>query len=85
MKQRTLLIAVLGLVLNGCSQDTGPYGGHPYAWYASHIKEARAQVQWCKEKSTHPDDIDACKLAQRAVDEDNMRTWFMKKPTPGGF
>ncbi len=85
MIRRIFLVAALGLVLNGCSQDTGPYGGHPYAWYESHIKEAKAEVQWCQEKSTHPDDIDACKLAKRAVVNNQMNSWLMEKPTPGGF
>ena len=85
MIQRIFLVVVLGLVLNGCSQDTGPYGGHPYDWYKAHIKEAQAEVQWCHGKSTHPDGIESCNLAQRAVNNHQWNEWLREKPTPGGF
>ena len=41
-----------GVLLSGCSQNTGPEGKHSIAWYTKHTNARHKERNWCKRLPT---------------------------------
>ena len=61
----------LALALAGCGAQThqGPYGGHNAHWYATHSKQAVAEVKWCDAGSTHRENTQTCNAAYAGIQD----------------